>query len=169
MDASLEKAQNSLLSPSSRSTRHHLDVDDHHVHQGEKSKVSFIEKRSHRWTSCPRRCWANYNYLNYYWLIDGPRYAVMIVGQSTRSDVMRMEIDAFLLDQFYFPFKYHSCSAGEDQRRIGETNPRRVSPTSVRVRRECPRGVWLDVRIWSRSDLLHSDGVSSCIHFVLHR
>jgi hypothetical protein len=26
-----------------------------------------------------RKCWANYNYLKYYWIIDGPRYAVMIV------------------------------------------------------------------------------------------
>lgn len=26
-----------------------------------------------------RRCFYNYNHLKYYWIIDGPRYAVMIV------------------------------------------------------------------------------------------
>jgi len=30
------------------------------------------------------RCWANYNYLKYYWIIDGPRYAVMILKNNLK-------------------------------------------------------------------------------------
>jgi hypothetical protein len=42
-----------------------------------------VERHAH-WDTFVRclcwRCWANYNYLKYYWIIDGPRYFVMIVG-----------------------------------------------------------------------------------------
>lgn len=58
-----------------------VELDDSDACQRTSSKVGFsclhsslIDLSFHR---C--RCWANYNYLKYYWIIDGPRYAVMIV------------------------------------------------------------------------------------------
>jgi hypothetical protein len=44
------------------------------------------------------RCWANYNYLGYYWIIDGPRYAVMIVSLSSFS---YKKSNSFFIDKFY--------------------------------------------------------------------
>ena len=34
---------------------------------------------------------------------------------------------SLFVDQFYFPLEYYSCSVDEDERRVGETCPRRVS------------------------------------------
>lgn len=33
-----------------------------------------------------RTCFNNYNHLKYYWIIDGPRYAVMIVRISIETN-----------------------------------------------------------------------------------
>jgi len=37
-----------------------------------------------------RKCWANYNYLKYYWIIDGPRYAVMIINFIFLLNIIRV-------------------------------------------------------------------------------
>ncbi|CAF1028161.1 unnamed protein product [Rotaria sordida] len=36
------------------------------------SIVMFVKERD-------RKCWSNYNYLKYYWIIDGPRYAINFI------------------------------------------------------------------------------------------
>ncbi|CAF5101222.1 unnamed protein product, partial [Rotaria magnacalcarata] len=35
-------------------------------------------------------CWTNYNYLKYYWIIDGPRYAVMIINFIFLLNIIRV-------------------------------------------------------------------------------
>ncbi|CAF4206956.1 unnamed protein product [Rotaria socialis] len=37
-----------------------------------------------------RKCWTNYNYLKYYWIIDGPRYAVMIINFIFLLNIIRV-------------------------------------------------------------------------------
>ena len=63
-------------------------------------------------------------HLKYYWMIDGPRYAVMIVSDPSFSRLDRVHL---FPDQLHFPPEYHPSSVGEDERRVGETRPRRVS------------------------------------------
>lgn len=56
------------------------------------SVVMFVKERGRRSVTttseragsieCVIRCWTNYNYLKYYYIIDGPRYAVMIVRRT---------------------------------------------------------------------------------------
>ncbi|CAF4377496.1 unnamed protein product, partial [Rotaria sp. Silwood2] len=47
------------------------------------SVVMFVKERG-------RKCWANYNYLKYYWIIDGPRYAVMIINFIFLLNIIRV-------------------------------------------------------------------------------
>ncbi|CAF3993840.1 unnamed protein product [Adineta steineri] len=47
------------------------------------SIIMFIKERD-------RKCWANYNYLKYYWIIDGPRYAVMIINFIFLLNIIRV-------------------------------------------------------------------------------
>lgn len=47
------------------------------------SVVMFVKERS-------RKCWANYNYLKYYWIIDGPRYGVMILNVIFLLNIIRV-------------------------------------------------------------------------------
>ncbi|CAF0786952.1 unnamed protein product [Didymodactylos carnosus] len=58
------------------------------------SIVMFFKQRD-------RQCWSNYNYLPYYWIIDGPRYAVMIVafkgGAPLVPDLKAVKAAIFLL------------------------------------------------------------------------
>ncbi|CAF0944543.1 unnamed protein product [Adineta ricciae] len=37
-----------------------------------------------------RKCWANYNYLKYYYIVDGPRYAVMIINVIFLLNIIRV-------------------------------------------------------------------------------
>ena len=71
------------------------------------------------------RCWTNYNYLKYYYIIDGPRYAVMIVRQTLV--ILHVSSARFRLAQRHLSAEYHPSSVDQDQRRLGEANPRRVS------------------------------------------
>jgi len=41
-----------------------------------------------------RRCFNNYNHLKYYWIIDGPRYAALIVSFNFR----KLYVFVFLID-----------------------------------------------------------------------
>jgi len=45
--------------------------------------VMFVKERT-------RQCWANYNYLKYYWIIDGPRYGVMIINFIFLLNIIRV-------------------------------------------------------------------------------
>jgi hypothetical protein len=56
-----------------------------------------------------RRCFNNYNHLKYYWIIDGPRYAVMIVSLVVK---FQFELIFFFEDQYYFLIKYYSSFIG---------------------------------------------------------
>ncbi|CAF0894100.1 unnamed protein product [Didymodactylos carnosus] len=47
--------------------------------------VMFIKERD-------RQCWSNYNHLPYYWIIDGPRYAVMIINFILLLNIIRVLI-----------------------------------------------------------------------------
>ncbi|CAF4840620.1 unnamed protein product [Rotaria sp. Silwood1] len=47
------------------------------------SIIMFVKERD-------RECWANYNYLKYYWIIDGPRYAVMIINFLFLLNIIRV-------------------------------------------------------------------------------
>lgn len=47
------------------------------------SAVMFIKERR-------RRCFNNYNHLSYYWIIDGPRYAVMIINIVFLLNIIRV-------------------------------------------------------------------------------
>ncbi|CAF0881716.1 unnamed protein product [Adineta steineri] len=47
------------------------------------SLVMFIKERD-------RRCFNNYNHLKYYWIIDGPRYAVMIINIIFLLNILRV-------------------------------------------------------------------------------
>lgn len=74
------------------------------------------------------RCFNNYMHLKSYWIIDGPRYAVMIVrGRNFLLDLTSHERTWIRLDQRHFPPEHYSSSPDENERRIGKSNSRRVT------------------------------------------
>lgn len=53
--------------------------------RGRKYVEKFFKDRKIQFFKILFRCWANYNYLKYYWIIDGPRYGVMIVRKNRKD------------------------------------------------------------------------------------